>query len=84
MCEQLLQQQKRKGVLHCIVTSDEKWIHYDNQSEKSHGISPAMHQHPRQSRISMAPSLCSVFGGISRMSCYELLQPNEIIIGDWY
>jgi len=24
MCEQLLQRQKRKGFLHCIVTGDEK------------------------------------------------------------
>ena len=28
MCEQLLQQQKRKGFLHCIMNGDEKWIHY--------------------------------------------------------
>jgi len=33
------------------------------QNGKGHGISPAMHQYPRQNRISMAPSLCSVFGG---------------------
>jgi len=28
--EQLLQRQKRKGVLHRIMTGDEKSIHYDN------------------------------------------------------
>jgi len=34
MCEQLLQGQKRKDFLHCIVTDDEKWIHYDNSKRK--------------------------------------------------
>ena len=29
-CEQLLQLQKRKGFLHHIMTSNEKWIHYNN------------------------------------------------------
>ncbi|GBP74883.1 Mariner Mos1 transposase [Eumeta japonica] len=33
-CELLLQQQKRKGFLHCIVTGDEKWIHYDNPKHR--------------------------------------------------
>jgi len=51
------------------------------RSEKGHGISPAMHQHPRQSRISMAPNLCSVFGGIRRMSCttscFNLTKPLQ-------
>ena len=27
MCEQLLQQQKKKGFLHCIMMGDKKWIH---------------------------------------------------------
>lgn len=29
-CEQLLHGQIRKGLLHCIVTGDEKWICYNN------------------------------------------------------
>ena len=33
-CEQLLQQQKRKGRIHRIVTGDEKWIHYRKPKEK--------------------------------------------------
>ena len=38
-CEQLLQRQKRKGFLHRIVTSDEKWIHYSNpKRNKSWGL----------------------------------------------
>ena len=33
-CEQLLERQRRKGFLHCIVTGDEKWIHYDNPKRR--------------------------------------------------
>ena len=29
-CEQLLQRQNPKMLLHRIVTGDEKWVHYDN------------------------------------------------------
>ena len=34
MSEMLLERHKRKSVLHRIVTSDEKWIHYDNPKRK--------------------------------------------------
>ena len=38
-CEQLLQQQKRKGFLHHIVTGDVKWIHYSiPKRRKSWGL----------------------------------------------
>ena len=36
-CKQLLQRQKMKGFLHCIVTSDGKWIHYTNPKRKVMG-----------------------------------------------
>jgi len=82
-CEQLLQRQKRNDFLHRIITGDEKWIYYDNPKRKNHGISPTMHQHPQQSRTSMFPSLCSVFGGISRVSCttscFNLTKPLQRI-----
>jgi len=52
MCEQLLQ--KWKGFLHCIINGDEKHYYiYDTlrQSKaKKIGVSPIMHQYPRQSR----------------------------------
>ena len=38
-CEQLLERQRRKGFLHCIVSGDEKWVHYDNpKRRKSWGV----------------------------------------------
>ena len=30
----LIARHKRKGFLHCIVTGDEKWIHYDDPKKK--------------------------------------------------
>lgn len=34
LSEMLLQRQKKKLFLHCIVTGDEKWIYYDNLNQK--------------------------------------------------
>jgi len=39
-CEQLIQRQQRKGVLHRIVTGDEKWIFYDNPKKKKYYAKP--------------------------------------------
>lgn len=39
-CEHLLQRAKRKGFLHRIVTSNEKWIHYDNLKRRESGVKP--------------------------------------------
>ena len=33
-CEMLFARHKRKSFLHRIVTSDEKWIHYDNPKKR--------------------------------------------------
>ena len=30
----LFQRQNRKGFLHCIVTGDEKWVHYNNSKRR--------------------------------------------------
>jgi len=51
-----------------IVTNDEKWMHYDNPKRKKSWDKPGharpSHQHPRQSRISIVPSICFIFGSI--------------------
>ena len=57
-CKQLLERQKIKRFLHRIVTDYEKWIW-------NRGVSPAIQQHCRQSRMSMVPSFCSAFSEIS-------------------
>ncbi|EGI62887.1 Mariner Mos1 transposase [Acromyrmex echinatior] len=62
VCEQLLQRQKRKGFLHCIVTGDEKWI-TATQREESHRGCPVMLLRRRLGRIFTLRRLCCVFGG---------------------
>jgi len=49
------------------------------------GVSSAMHQHHRQSQISMIRSFRFAFDGISwDVVYYELLKPNETITRDRY
>ena len=49
----------------CIVTWDEKWVHYDNpKHRKSWGV-PGHASRRRPNRIFTAPRSCSVFGGTS-------------------
>ena len=52
-------------------------------SVENRGVSLAMHQHRWQSRISMVPSFCSVFGGISWvsfiLSCSNRTKPSRKI-----
>lgn len=63
-CETLLARHERKSFLHRIVTSDEKWIYYDNPTrQKSWGLpGQASKQTARPNRFGKRP--CSVFGGI--------------------
>jgi len=73
----------RNGKGFCIVSLLVIKVDTRIQNEKSHGVSPAMHQHSRQSRIPIVLSLCSVFVGISRMlcitSCFNLTKPSQEI-----
>ena len=68
-CEQLLERQRRKGVLHRIVTGDD-WMGTNGfititSSAENHGEFPAMLPRRRPNRIFTAPRSCSVFDGTS-------------------
>jgi len=77
-CEQLLQRQERKGFLHRIVTSDEKWIYYDNpKPDHTSTWSPKSNTH--DSKL-----LLCIWWDQMGVIYYELLKPNEIITGDHY
>jgi len=67
--EQLLQRHKRNGFCIILLLMIKSEFTTTTQSEKSYEVSHTMHQNPWQRRISIAPSLCSVFGGINRVSC---------------
>jgi len=77
----LFQRQKQKDFLHRIVTG-EKWIHYDNPKRKSHGVSPAMHQYPWQSRIWLQVYVLYLVG----LAGCRILRtaPSETITGNRY
>ncbi|UYV67844.1 hypothetical protein LAZ67_5002206 [Cordylochernes scorpioides] len=84
-CELLLKRQNRKGILHRIVTGDEKWIHYDNPKSRKSWV-----KHGHASTSTAKPNI----HGKKLMLCiwwdqlgliyYELLQPNETITGERY
>ena len=80
-CKQLLQRQKRKGILLRIVTVDEEWVRYDNlKRRKSWGVFN-MPPGRRPDRIFTVPGLCSAFGGASWvwsiMSCWNRVKPSQ-------
>jgi len=69
-CEMLLARHKRKGFLHCIVSGDEKWIHYDNLKKKEiMGIIWPCFNIDSQAEYSWKKNSFCVFGGISLVSC---------------
>ena len=84
-CEQLLQRQKRKGFLHCIVTGNKKWIHYSNpKRRKSWGLPGHASTSSARPNIHAAKvMLCMWWDQVGVIYC-ELLKPNETITGEWY
>ena len=63
----LIQQQKRKGFRSASWLLMKKGYTTKTLHIEDHGVSPVMHWHWQQSRISMVQSFCSTFGGISRV-----------------
>ena len=84
-CEQLLQRQKRKGFLHRIVTSDEKWIHYDNpKRKKSWGYRGHASTSTAKPNIHGSKLMLCIWWDQLGVIYYELLQPGETITGARY
>jgi len=82
-CEQLLQRQKRKDILHRIVTGNEKWIHYDNLKRKK-SLGKSGHASTTGSNIYGSKLMLCIWWDQEGVVYYELLQPNETIIRDRY
>jgi len=87
-CEQLIQKQQRKGVLHRIVTGDEKWIFYDNPKKKKYyaklgqSLLSTLTSTPRPN-IHGSKMLC-IWWNQKGLVYYELLKPGDSITGDRY
>jgi len=82
-CELLLQRHKRKSFLRHIVTSDEKWIRYNNPKRKKScrlGESSIDGKAEYSWRQVHALFWWDQLGIVY----YTLLQPNEIITGERY
>ena len=84
-CEQLLQQQNRKGFLHRIVTGDEKWIRYDNpKRRKSWGEPGHASTSTAKPNIHGKKLMLCIWWDQLGVLYYELLQPQETITGERY
>jgi len=66
-CQILLARQKRKSFLHWIVTSDEKWIYFQNPKRKKSWVDPAQSS-TSFSRPNRFEWKMMLFGGIRRVS----------------
>ena len=82
-CEQLLQRRNRKGLLHRIVTADEKWVNYDNpKRKKSWGMPGHASTLTARPNIHGAKVMLRIWWDQLGLVYYELLEPSEIITGD--
>ena len=83
--EMLLERHKKKSFLHRIVTSDEKWIHYDNHKRKKSFVKPGQ---PAKStakpNIHGAKVMLCIWWNQKVGLYYELLKPGETINGECY
>jgi len=77
-CEQLLQWQKRKGFLHCIMIGDQKWIHYDNAKHRRLWDKPG-HISTSSTMPNIHDSKLLLWWDQLSAVYYELLKPNETI-----
>ena len=82
-CEQLLQRRNREGFLHRIVTGDEKWIRYNNpKRKKSWGKPGQLSTSTPKLNIHGSKHILCIWWDQQGVVYYELLQPNETIMGD--
>ena len=79
-CEMLLARYKRKSFLHQIVTSNEKWIYFENPKHKRSWITPGepSTSTARPNRYERKTMLC-IWWDQKVVIYYELLKPGETV-----
>nr|CDS31987.1 transposase [Hymenolepis microstoma] len=89
-CEQLLERQRGKGFLHCIVTGNEKWVYYNSRkcAQKIMGIVRWSYCYVNTSAAEypwLKSHALRLVGGPAWRSGYcELLKPSELNTGERY
>ena len=84
-CEQLLARQRQKGFLHCIVTGDEKRVHYDNpKCRKLCGYPGHTSMLTAKPNIHGSKIMLCIWRDQLNIVYYELLKLTETITGDRY
>ncbi|GBP44927.1 Mariner Mos1 transposase [Eumeta japonica] len=81
----LLARHKQKVFLHRMVTSDEKWIHYDNPKRReSWGLPGLASTSTAKPNIHGKKLMLCIWWDEVGVVYYELLNPNETITGTSY
>lgn len=85
VCEMLIERYKRKSFLHRIVTSDEKWIYFENPKRKKSWVTPGQPSTStaKPNRFGKKRMLC-VWWDQKGVVYHELLKPGETVNTDRY
>lgn len=80
ICEILMERQKRKGILHRIITGDEKWIYFDNRVRKRSWTDRGKPVKPTaKPNIHGKKVLLCIWWDQRGILYYELLKPGETV-----
>jgi [histone H3]-lysine36 N-dimethyltransferase SETMAR len=88
ICQSLLSRPHRKDFLADIITGDESWVHYENDTRRAYwlprGEDPPAQPKPDQSDQHCKKVLLCAFWDSRGMLYYELLSGNETVNADVY
>jgi [histone H3]-lysine36 N-dimethyltransferase SETMAR len=84
-CISLLSRHRTASIFHRVMTSDEKWVLYDNPKRSKHWLAP-QDRVPHSARPPMHPRkiLLCVWWTQRQVVHYELLRPGQTITGALY
>lgn len=84
-CEILMERYRRKSFLHHIVTSDEKWIYFDNPKRKKSWIDPGQPStSTAKQNIHSKKALLCIWWDQKGVVFYELLNNGETVDANRY
>lgn len=85
MCGILINSAKNSGFFETLLTSDEKWVRFDNITRKRQWLSPGETAKPTHlPDIHGKKVLLSIWWNVKGVVHYELLKPTQTITSDLY